>query len=79
MASCLREARLKPEYARLYPFLEPGVWHLASSVSFKVTAWLLRQPGCNLDGKQRVLSDDHFDFRGGGPAPRGAQARRGEA
>ena len=63
-----RHARLRPEYAWLYPLLAPGVWILAS----KTAGWLsdadiVRDPSCT---PGRVMSDVHFEFRGGGTEPK---------
>ena len=73
-----REARLKPEYASLYPFLEAGVWQLASTVSFKVAAWLAQYPERKLPDGERILSDEHFELRGSGAGLAGERRRRGE-
>jgi hypothetical protein len=63
-----RRARLRPEYGWLYPVVAPGVWTLAS----KLASWLLgadiaRDHSTTSD---RVMSDVHFEFRGGGAGPR---------
>lgn len=65
MAQPLREARLKPEFAHLYPALESGRWESAGVVADRVVAWLLRQPGGGYVAPDRVLRAEHFDFRGG--------------
>jgi hypothetical protein len=60
-----REARLKPEYAHLYPGLEPGVWYSA--------AWLSARQFARLpcDGEASsiagMVDERHFEFRGGRP------------
>ena len=75
-----RQARLRPEYAALYPGLEPGRWEDADDLAEQMlTQHLLRpSPGFGLSG--RVLPGDHFEFRGGGPAgrPRIARTRRSD-
>jgi hypothetical protein len=60
-----RRARVRLEFAWLYPEIEPGVWMNAK----KVTAWARqsdvekkRGHGC---ARGRVLCDVHFEFRGG--------------
>ena len=60
-----REARLKPEYAHLYPPLKAGKWQSASVVSGRLVAWLLgtRKHGYLLS--ERVRRPEHFEFRGG--------------
>lgn len=58
-----REARLRPEYAELYPVLSPGVWMSASDIGRQLLLWHLataRTP----DG-ERLISEEHFEFRGG--------------
>jgi hypothetical protein len=57
-----REARLRLEYARVYPCLNPGLWELAAVVTEKVTAWRLQQRRALLD-RDRVLDPQHFEFR----------------
>jgi 3-methyladenine DNA glycosylase Mpg len=73
-----RQARLRPEYALLYPGLEPGVWEDADDLAEQLlTQHLLRpSPGFMLSG--RVLPVEHFEFRGGDAAgrPRIARTRR---
>jgi hypothetical protein len=63
----LREARLRPEYAHLYPMLEPGAWGLAAEVADKVAAVRLLQLADTYVLHDRVLTDAHFEFRGGSP------------
>jgi hypothetical protein len=59
-----REARLKAQFAHLYPGLEPGVWYRAAWLSARQFA---RNP-CEGDAASiaRMLDEEHFDFRGGG-------------
>jgi hypothetical protein len=75
-----RQARLRPEYASLYPGLEPGVWEDADDLAEQLlTPHLLRpSPGFMLSG--RVLPVAHFEFRGGDSAgrPRIARTRRSD-
>jgi len=61
----IREARLKPEFAHLYPALEPDRWQPAALMADQVVAWLLRQPGQGFVAPERVLRSEHFEFRGG--------------
>jgi hypothetical protein len=61
-----REARLKPEFAHLYPPLKGGGWEPAGVMADCMVAWLLRQP--NRSGyvsPHRILRPEHFEFRGG--------------
>ena len=75
-----RQARLRPEYASLYPGLEPGLWEEAEDLAERMlTQHLLRpSPGFGLSG--RVLPGDHFEFRGGEPPgrPQIARTRRSD-
>lgn len=71
--SSAREARLKSEYAHLYPGLEPGVWYRAAWLSARQFA---RLP-CDGEAESiaRMVDEHHFEFRGGRPR----QARRDRA
>jgi hypothetical protein len=60
-----REARLKAEFAHLYPPLEPGRWEAAAAMADRIVAWLLRQPDRGYVAPGRVLRSEHFEFRGG--------------
>ena len=64
-----REVRLRQEYARLYPFLTPGVWQSAAVVTEKVVSWRLEQPAARALSWERVLNPEHFEFRGASPPP----------
>ena len=76
----VREARLRAEFAHLYPPLEPGRWESAALLADRVVAWLLRQPNRGYVAPDRVLRSEHFDFRGGAdqPDPRHDRYRRRE-
>ncbi len=63
-----REARLRPEYAGLYPFLNPGTWEPAQVLAMRTLASLLSRGIANPPG--RLLDDRHFEFRQGSPRPR---------
>lgn len=65
-----REARLKPEYAHLYPGLEPGAWESAAVLADRVLACRLLMPSGGFVLSDRALNEGHFEFRGGS-APRG--------
>jgi hypothetical protein len=60
-----REARLKREFAKLYPGLKPGIWYNAAWLSARQFA---RMP---CDGRAEsmasVVNERHFEFRGGKP------------
>jgi hypothetical protein len=63
----LREARLRPEYAHLYPMLVPGAWDSAAATADKVAAIRLQQLAETYVLHDRVLPESHFEFRGGTP------------
>jgi hypothetical protein len=70
----IREARLRPEYASLYPSLEPGVWLPASTIGQKLLLWHLATSV--VPQGERLMAEEHFEFRGRGPANRnGARTR----
>ena len=62
----LREARLKPEYAELYPDVEPGVWYTAATLAEHLLARFLRLERSERSLPERILDDHHFEFRGEG-------------
>jgi hypothetical protein len=68
----IREARLRPEFAYLYPNLVAGEWQAASDVGAKMLLWQLRSGRPPRLG-ERLLTEKHFEFRGGrergGPTP----------
>ena len=61
----IREARLKPEFAALYPEVEPDTW-LPASVAAARRAARIRLNG-EAKSLARVLNPEHFEFRGGRP------------
>jgi hypothetical protein len=70
----MREARLRPEFAHLYPGLTPGRWEPASRIAEAVLAnVLLHQMG---EAQQTRLDEAHFEFRGGAETDRSARADR---
>jgi hypothetical protein len=64
MDSATRHARLRPEFATLYPALEPDVWMTAAEAGAKVLFWQLQQAGTAALGR-RILEAEHFEFSGG--------------
>jgi hypothetical protein len=74
----MREARLRPEFAALYPGLEPGTWEDATVLAEQVLSEHLVRPSPGYMLSDRVLANEHFEFRGGAAAgrPRIARTRR---
>lgn len=64
MNATTREARLRPEYAHLYPPLDPDVWEPAAEMGAKMLLWQVQQEGPQALGR-RTLNERHFEFRGG--------------
>ena len=65
-----RRARLRPEYAALYPGVPADEWRPIGELLDCVAAARLRagrRSGELLRG--RLLDDRHFEFRGGGERP----------
>lgn len=62
----LREARLRPEYAELYPDVDPGVWYTAATLAEHLLGRFLRQERASRSLPERILDDHHFEFRGAG-------------
>jgi CheY-like chemotaxis protein len=70
-----REARLRTEFAHLYPPLEAGHWELARAIASRLLAWLTQaQRGRVSD--DRVLPKEHFEFRGISPRPQNTHRNR---
>lgn len=74
----LREARLRPEFAPLYPGLEPGIWRDAADLAEQILSEHLLRPSPGYMLSDRVLAKEHFEFRGGDHhnRPRIARTRR---
>jgi hypothetical protein len=59
-----REARVRPEWRKLYPALTTQEWESAVVLADRLLADALLRGSCTaIQG--RVLPDAHFDFRGG--------------
>jgi hypothetical protein len=65
-----REARLRPEWADLYPGIEPDTWNVAASVLPLVLRQRVLSEG-SWEFARRIFDDDHFEFRGGRPRDSG--------
>ena len=66
MQMAVREARLRAEWASLYPGLAPGEWMAASELVPLVLRHRL-QDQRGWEFTHRILVDEHFEFRGGRP------------
>jgi hypothetical protein len=71
----MRETRLLPEFAHLYPELIPGQWEPASRIAEVMMARLLLQQ-LGSDPMERALQESHFEFRGGAQDPPRTTPRR---
>lgn len=67
-----REARLRPEFDYLYPDIEPDTWQPVEVLINRVVTMLYgdRSRSGVITG-ERLLRDDHFEFRGSSPRPAG--------
>jgi hypothetical protein len=64
-----RQARLRPQFAELYPYLTPGVWEPAAVLADRVVASILGRPNARFISMERALDPAHFDFRGSQQRP----------
>jgi hypothetical protein len=64
----MREARLRSEFAHLYPTLTPGQWEPAARIAEVVLARLLLLEISEAPVQDRVLNEEHFEFRGETPS-----------
>jgi hypothetical protein len=71
----MREARLRPEFAELYPGLTPGRWEPAARIAEAVLANMLlhQMAEAPLQGR---LDEAHFEFRGDAEPERESRADR---
>jgi hypothetical protein len=79
MEGSTREARLRPQYASLYPALTAGTWQPASAIGRQLLLWHLTSP--TPPQGERLMSEEHFEFRGGARRDQGevnARTRRAD-
>ena len=67
MSQTVREAALKPTAAEFYPYLPARMWTAADRLA-QLVARYRGIPAEAVNRLNRVLSDQDFMFRGGGPA-----------
>ena len=72
----MREARLRSEFAHLYPGLTPGRWDPASRIAEAVLANVLLHQMGDAPMPDRLLDEAHFEFRGGGDDEREMRGER---
>ena len=65
--SRVRKVRLRPEFAELYPGLDPGVWETATELAARLLAQHALRPSPGYMLSDRILPDEHFEFQGGSP------------
>jgi len=70
-----RETRVRPGFGQLYPELRPG-WDAAQAAARRVADRILTRQGYAGLLKGRVLSDLHFEFRGGSSMRPGGRLSR---
>jgi hypothetical protein len=67
-----REAKLRAEYAGLYPGLKPGVWTPVEKLLRQVTDMIHKdRTKSGVVTGRRLLHDDHFEYRGVSARPKG--------
>jgi hypothetical protein len=67
-----REARLRKQFAALYGGIDPEVWIPVETLLRQVTEIVHRdRTKSGVITGERILLDDHFDFRGASPRPEG--------
>jgi hypothetical protein len=67
-----REARLRADFAYLYPGLDSSAWTPVETLINRVVTLLYGDPANSgrITGA-RLLREDHFEFRGASPRPDG--------
>jgi len=67
-----RVARLREEYAKLYPGVDPGVWVPVEKLIRLVTDLIHKDRSkVGVITGERLLREEHFDFRGASNRPAG--------
>ena len=65
MPPSIREARVQPEHAHLYPDLDPSAWVPACTLAEYILERGLYQRRTRAPVHPRLLDESHFVFRGG--------------
>jgi hypothetical protein len=65
-----RQARLRADFAELYPAVPSGIWIEAAELGASLLKWIAGG-GAAAPMGSRLLPDEHFEFRGG-ELPRGS-------
>ncbi len=60
-----RQVRVRAPFAGLYPELPMGHWATAGGIALRVAARIWRDHGVNAVVSDRLLPEEHFEFRGG--------------
>jgi hypothetical protein len=67
-----RQARLRAEHAYLYPGIEADVWTPVETLIHRVVTMLYGEPSkSGVITGERLLREDHFEFRGESTRPTG--------
>jgi hypothetical protein len=77
----VREARLRPEFAALYPGVDTDTWYAAATLAEHLLGRIVRGE-VKEPAAPRVLDPQHFEFRGestpnGARMPLGDEAKAG--
>jgi hypothetical protein len=72
-----REARLRPDFDYLYPGVEANTWFPVERLIHDVVTLLYGDGSkSGVITGERLLREDHFEFRGLSPRPQGLPATR---
>lgn len=72
----IREARLRPEHAAIYPGVPAGEWVAAATLAKQILTGLVSREGAPPLINARLMDDAHFEFRGGERNPRAKRYSR---
>jgi len=64
MDTTIRMARLRAEFAHLYPPIQADVWVPAAELGARILFWHLEMAG-QIPLAERLLDERHFEFAGG--------------